>query len=241
MTTAYTPESNGLVERAHQTITSNARTCLRQAKLPEKFWNFAARHVVDCANAVPNAHTGITPYVFLYGFDAPYLPHLRPFGCKMLHRPVQAKVRAFAPRLEDGICLLHEGGGIYNVLADGKVVRTKHVDARESLFPGLPTATSAADGVTEVDLDEAEDTTVENTFIKGTTPPANSHDSIDQAALTYTPAQASRHGDSDNEDENDDVSENTVDVENVYPAPREANSRYSLRGIPRIDYSAAAT
>lgn len=85
MTAAYRSESNGLVERAHQTVTANSRTCLRQSKLPEKFWNYAVRHVVDFCDAVPNAHTSLNPHKALFECDPPYLTHLRPFGCRMLY------------------------------------------------------------------------------------------------------------------------------------------------------------
>lgn len=137
ITTAYTPESNGLVERTHQTVSSNARTCLKQAQLPSKYRSYAIRHVVDAWNSIPNKKTGKTPHTVLFGHPPSYLRHLRPFGCRMLYRPPMKKIPTFEPRAKEGICLYHEGGGIYNILDGDHVVRLKHSEAKELSFPGL--------------------------------------------------------------------------------------------------------
>lgn len=51
-TSAYTPHSNGLVERTHKTITSIARANLLQAKLPHKYWDYAVQHAAESKHVI---------------------------------------------------------------------------------------------------------------------------------------------------------------------------------------------
>ena len=39
--------------------------------------------------------------------------------------------------MRDGLCLYHEGGGIYQILTDEAIIRTKHVRTYKFSFPGL--------------------------------------------------------------------------------------------------------
>ena len=71
-----------------------------------------------------------------FGQDSTELLHVRPFGCRMLYHPVTARLPPFKPRLLEGVCLGHSGGGVYKVLKADKVVLTKHVRAFEDEFPG---------------------------------------------------------------------------------------------------------
>lgn len=60
----------------------------------------------------------------------------------MYQVPVK-KVPAFASLIRDGICVLHEGDGVYCVLTNTSVLRRKHVRAMETAFPGLTEVATA--------------------------------------------------------------------------------------------------
>lgn len=96
--TSYTPESNRLVERAHQTKTANACIFLSQEN-PGDYSNFDVRQVVDYWNSVLIASTGKNPQEVLFESADPHIRHLRPFRCPLPYLPVQGKLRTFDPRV----------------------------------------------------------------------------------------------------------------------------------------------
>ena len=106
--TAYTPESNGLAERMNGILTSMIRSCILQSKLPQSYWNFALRHVIDCKNAVPHSKTKKAPYEVLFGKRNGNVRHFRTFGCKVSFKPTSRRSKTFAPIMEDGLNLYHE-------------------------------------------------------------------------------------------------------------------------------------
>ena len=134
--TAYTPQSNGLAERHVGIILTAARAALHQARLPISYWDYAVQHVSWCKNVVKHSKTKRTPCEMAMGLRPMDLPHVRPFGCRMLYHPVTARLPPFKPRLREGVCLGHSGGGVYKVLTEERVVLTKHVRAFEDEFPG---------------------------------------------------------------------------------------------------------
>lgn len=192
ITSSYTPESNGLAERTNQTILGLARTCLKQAKLPLQYWSYAVRHVADCKNMVTHSATKTVPLEIFTCRSASAVTHLRPFGCRMSYRPGVQKLGSFEARMRDGICLYHDVGGIYLVLTVDGVIRTKHVQAQQSTFPGLALF---SDG--NHVLNDSQDRTVE---IDARNHPRNSDrtTALNNEALTYIPAMPSAHGESDN-------------------------------------------
>ena len=254
ITTPYTPASNGLVERMHQTVALAARTCLLQANLPAKFWNFAVQHVADCKNFVPGDPSKLSAYERVYRHAPSSLKYLRPLGCRTVYRPNKPKFNTFEERASDGLCLGHIGGGLYHVLtAEHKVIRTKHVKMFEDSFPGLQLfskATTSSDvPAQEVELDDDFQA-----------PPAQAEvltEIVDPGALTYVPEVPSTLGNID-----DDVRESSNEVEGEQPSDdiiptdeadrpldrstqnpadeREVSTPYSLRPRRRVDYSHAA-
>lgn len=62
VTTSYTPQLNGLVERMHQTFVSSARACLHHANMPTQFWNYSEQQVVQCRSFVRYRKDGLSPF-----------------------------------------------------------------------------------------------------------------------------------------------------------------------------------
>ena len=83
-TDPYTPQQNGMAERANRYIDEGACTMLTAARLPEAFWAEASRHFCLIANITPwkseNKFT-VDSYQRLHG--RPFAYHLlRIWGCK---------------------------------------------------------------------------------------------------------------------------------------------------------------
>lgn len=230
VTTAHTPESNGLAERAHQTILSLARSCLYESKLPEKYWSYAIRHVADCRNFV-SGKKGMSPYGVLFGNPPPGLGHLRPFGCHMVCRPSGNKIGTFATRAIDGLCLCHEAGGVYQVLTGDRILRTKHVKALERSFPGLDLFSDSSDQLAHAD-NEVDLSDLESAMRKAE---AENSALPDVDSLTYIPAVPSRYGKTDVDDFNS--ARGSDDEQEIFPA---THGQYSLRPRHRSNVSCMA-
>lgn len=134
-TTGYSPQSNELAEWTHGTLLSLARTCLHQETFPLRYWGYAVKYAAECKNEVRHTVTGEVPYTAAHGTTPPNLTHMRPFGCRTLYQPFKKSLQTFEPRIEKGLCLRHEDGGIYYVWTELGVVRTKHERFNEDEFP----------------------------------------------------------------------------------------------------------
>jgi hypothetical protein len=81
LTTPYTPQQNGVVERRNRTVMEMARSLLKSMKIPGRFWGKAVRHVVYLLNRLPTKVLGdVTPHESWIG-RKPSLGHLKIFGC----------------------------------------------------------------------------------------------------------------------------------------------------------------
>lgn len=89
----YTPEQNGLCERANRTVIEKARCLLYDAKLDKRFWAEAANTAVYLKNRSIASGLQKTPYEMWYG-KRPDLSHIRLFGCKaMVHVPKERRLK----------------------------------------------------------------------------------------------------------------------------------------------------
>ena len=87
LTTPYSPQQNGVVERKNRTVMEMARALLKSMKIPGRFWVEAVGHSVYLLNRLPTKAMGDrTPYEAWNG-RKPHLGHLRIFGCKGHVRP----------------------------------------------------------------------------------------------------------------------------------------------------------
>ena len=84
ITTANSPQSNGVAERMNRTLMDAARSMLHAAGLPinNMYWRYALYTAVYLRNRSPtNALESVTPYHAWRG-DKPDLSHLKTFGCR---------------------------------------------------------------------------------------------------------------------------------------------------------------
>ena len=98
MSTARTPQQNGVAERANRTIMEAARSMLHAASLPLSFWEHAVMTAVYLRNRSPTkALTDATPYEAWRG-EKPDLSHLRVFGCRAYMHLDKTKRSKLQPR-----------------------------------------------------------------------------------------------------------------------------------------------
>ncbi|CAI7761467.1 unnamed protein product [Closterium sp. NIES-53] len=89
LTTAYTPQSNSVAERANRTIIEGGRTILVDSGLPLRFWPLAIRHATVIKNRVLT-HVGGQHWVPMEKWSGkkPLVDMLRVFGCmRLVHVP----------------------------------------------------------------------------------------------------------------------------------------------------------
>lgn len=93
-TAPYTPEQNGLSERANRTIMEKVRCMLYGANLSKGFWAEAVKYAVDVINALPNtADKEKCPDEIWFGHK-PNIKKFRIFGCKAYaHVPNQKRTK----------------------------------------------------------------------------------------------------------------------------------------------------
>jgi len=81
LTCPYTPELNGVAERANRTVLESANAMLKHAGLPDEYWSYAVRHAVFLKNVAPtNAVKGMVPYEAWFG-RKPNVSVLKVFWC----------------------------------------------------------------------------------------------------------------------------------------------------------------
>lgn len=91
LTTPYSPQQNGVVERRNQTLFEMTRSILKHMNVPSLLWGEATRHATYLINQIATRSlTGETPYEALRN-KKPNLKHLRVFGCVCYARTESAR------------------------------------------------------------------------------------------------------------------------------------------------------
>lgn len=89
-TVEFTPEQNGVAERANRSIMEKARCMLEEANLGSKFWAEAVNTAVYLKNRSPTKAVKVTPLEAWCG-EKPNLSMLKVFGCKAFMHITKAK------------------------------------------------------------------------------------------------------------------------------------------------------
>ncbi|HVX00707.1 MAG TPA: reverse transcriptase domain-containing protein, partial [Candidatus Babeliaceae bacterium] len=101
LTTAYTPQQNGVSERMNRTLLESARSMLFHAHLDSSFWGEAILTASYLRNRSPsNAVQSITPYEGFWG-RRPKVDNIRVFGCvAWVHVPDEKRTKLEPKGLE---------------------------------------------------------------------------------------------------------------------------------------------
>jgi len=80
--TPYSPQQNGMAERAIQAIHEGVRVVLKQSGMPVEFWDYALEYVTYTRNRTLNRGNSSTktPFELMFG-KKPDVRHMVPFGC----------------------------------------------------------------------------------------------------------------------------------------------------------------
>lgn len=140
-----TPEAspqNGVAERANLTVASMTRCMLIDGDMSDFFWPLAAQAAIHIKNLVPHSALSpdVTPHELWFKRKA-NLSHLRPFGCLVTSRKMNADALGkFEPRGEQGrfVGYARDASGYLIWFPDSKAVRVR----RDVKFHEMPDITT---------------------------------------------------------------------------------------------------
>ncbi|POM66732.1 Transposon Polyprotein integrase [Phytophthora palmivora] len=98
-TNSYSPQENGIVERANGIVLPRIRAMLGATRLPSILWGEALLHVVETLNSLPTKPMGLTSPRRRLFRDEPMLDDLRVWGC-IAHVRVPPESRQRKEKLE---------------------------------------------------------------------------------------------------------------------------------------------
>ncbi|MBW0568640.1 hypothetical protein O181_108355 [Austropuccinia psidii MF-1] len=134
----YTPEHNGIAERASCKILDKARCLLLTSNLPNQYWAEAINTATYLTNVIPTpSKRNLSPYQ-LWSNNSPRINKIRIFGCKAIFLiPKQKRLWKLGPLGEEGILLGINNDSSYRILkiSDEKVYCSRHVTFFEKEFP----------------------------------------------------------------------------------------------------------
>ncbi|KZC07337.1 Copia protein, partial [Dufourea novaeangliae] len=101
LSTEYTPQQNGVAERANRTLVEMARCMMLQANLPESLWAEAVNTATYLRNRnATKCLEGITP-IEAWSQRKPYVRFFRTFGSKVIALNKGRRTGKFQPKGDD--------------------------------------------------------------------------------------------------------------------------------------------
>lgn len=131
----YTPQQNGVAERAWRVITEKGQTMRIGAGLPSGHWEDANATACYLTNRTINKHnTSQTPFELWYQ-RKPNLSNLRIFGCVAIVHDEHRQNKLEAKSWEGKFIGYHDRSKTYLIMGtNGKVIRTRNAEFREQTF-----------------------------------------------------------------------------------------------------------
>ncbi|KAI7964122.1 hypothetical protein MJO29_004549 [Puccinia striiformis f. sp. tritici] len=138
----YTPQHNGVAERANRTSIINMGRCiLLQSGLAKEWWGEAVKTAMSTTNCLPSLSRSKTSPLEQMFKKVPNLRFFKPFGCKAWTvKPKQLRGSKFDPIAWEGVMIGYSNDySCYRIvkLEDKKVIETRHAYFDESIFPSL--------------------------------------------------------------------------------------------------------
>ena len=169
LTTAYTPEQDGISERSIRIVIEKVRSVMISQNIPGWLWPEIFMSMIKVTNRTATLTLeDLTPYeAFMNAVDPPegkdrkhqpFMGHLRVLGCKtyvLIPQELRQRSHKLEPRAEIGILVGYEGEHIYRVWIPGRkgfaghIVRTSNARFDEN---GLVTDVTAEGSGPEVDI-----------------------------------------------------------------------------------------
>jgi hypothetical protein len=105
LSTPYTPQQNGIVERKNHTLIEVARTMLDEYKAPDSFRVKAINTTCHAANCIYlHKYLNKTPYEIITS-NKPSVHYCRVFGCKCFILNMKPKASEFASKVDEGFLI----------------------------------------------------------------------------------------------------------------------------------------
>jgi len=135
-TAPYSPDQNGVAERANRTILERVKSVISEGKLDKQLWMELAQTVVYLKNRSPTTAVYTTPYEAWHGIK-PDLSHLRILGSTAyIHIPKEKRIK-LDTHSHRGILVGYGGTNQYRVwdLTRDDVVVSRDVRFHEGISP----------------------------------------------------------------------------------------------------------
>jgi hypothetical protein len=133
-TAPYSPDQNGVAERANRTILERVKSIISEGKLDKQLWMELAQTVVYLKNRSPTTAVSTTPYEAWHGVK-PDLSHLRILGSTVyIHIPKEKRIK-LDTHSHKGILVGYGGTNQYRVwdLTREDVVVSRDVRFKEGI------------------------------------------------------------------------------------------------------------
>ena len=106
LSTAETPQQNGVAERVNRTLMDLVRSMLHAKGLPKVFWAEALATAVYIRNRVTSRsiEKGTTPFHHWHG-NTPNLAHIRVFGCRCWYGVQKSKLKKLDSRAREAVLI----------------------------------------------------------------------------------------------------------------------------------------